>query len=162
MDDQDNGMYKFDPNFPPFFVKPPDHLKEPIKRMMNDAIPNYLKECSKQDYHYQALLDSGLDAGEAGWLCQKETNHRRTHQNNIINNDWLFEQIKNHLPIDFEKNKDWESVLRKKIGNQVFTMQYKRQVSRTIREFLKDIGVNVKGLRRQLNPLMVTIQNHVC
>lgn len=163
MDEHDNGSYQFDPNYPPFFIKPPEHLKEPIKRMMENAIPDYLKTCSKEKHHHEAMLDSGLIAGEAGWLCQRMSCQRRstTHKNKTIDNEWLFEEIKKNLPIDFDMDKEWEILLRNRVMSQVFTYQCKRQVTRTVKAFLKDIGVDAKGLRKKLEPLITTIQNHV-
>ena len=84
MNDDDNGFFEYNKNYPPLFIKPPVHQEVDYKQSMEGSITSYLQDSKTTGTkHPDAILPNGMCAGEAGVLYFREINHKRKKDSHI-------------------------------------------------------------------------------
>lgn len=78
MNPADDGYFHYNGNFPPLYVEPPETQKKDYEKEMENALLTYLQESYKTGIKdSNAILSSGLSAGEAGVLYIRRLRDKR-------------------------------------------------------------------------------------
>lgn len=123
----------------------------------------YLQESYKEGVkHEDAILASGLSAGEAGVLYFRKLNskRRKVYKADVNVDKVLFhvgESLRRHMDIDIN-SKPIRPIFLRCMNAEVFeTKQYRRRLMQAIKMFLKEINMKTKGYTSKLRNVMTTV-----
>lgn len=162
MDDDDDGYFHYDVNYPPLYVKPPAHQENDFTATMKRAVLQYLQESYKIGIkHSQNITESGLSAGEAGVLYLRQITKKKKKQRNIqlFNQqknrhllDLLKRRMKQYMKIDTDKT---ASIWNKHVTVELLGCKQQKKVLLTaIKAYLAEINQKTKGYTLKLNNLI--------
>jgi hypothetical protein len=166
MDSSDRGYFEYDDKFAPLCVRD-------VRIVQSDAIVDaqitqYLQESYKEGIkHSNAILPSGMSAGEAGVMYLRKMNNKRRKVEKVdLDTDQIIanigESLKRHMDIDILADEKYRSAFMKHITSDLFqTKQYRRKIIQVIKLFLKEMNLKTKGYTSKLRNVMTTINTRL-
>lgn len=162
MDEDDTGYFYYDDGYPPLCVR----QGKPNACLDSDII-EYLQESYKEGLkHEDAILHSGLSAGEAGVMYLRKLNNKRRRVNSTDVNVDAFRQhvaesLRRHMDIDVS-NPDIGHVFNQFITPEVLqTNVHRRKLVHALKLFLREINLKTKGYTAKLRNVMTTIHSQL-
>lgn len=161
MDPADTGFFEYDDRYPPFCVREARHVLP--EEVVDAQITQYLQDSYKEGLkHEDAILSSGLSAGEAGVMyLRKMNNKRRRLDKSDIDIDramrYIAESLKRHMDLDVNA-KAYRPIFLRVFTPEVFqTKQYRRKIMQTVKLFLKEANLKTKGYTAKLRNVMTSV-----
>lgn len=165
MDSADKGFFDYDDRYPPFCVR--DVRTRVPDEVVDGQITQYLQESYKEGIkHANAILPSGLSAGEAGVMYLRKMNNKRRRTDKIdLDVDQLLAQVadslQRHMDIDVT-SAPHRAIFQRHLTSEVFqTKQYRRKMMQAIKSFLKEANMKSKGYTAKLRNVMTSINAQI-
>lgn len=164
MDDDDDGLFRYDDAFVPLCVKPPSESQlHEFKASMDGVVTSYLQESYKDGMkHENFILGNGLSVGEAGVCYFRELNQKRKKQDGQLGNaaevvDAIKSSLSSNLCINLS-DPMYKIAFEKHINTKLFqTKQYEKRILPAIKSFLKEMNLKTKGYSKKLKTIMENI-----
>ena len=167
MDPTDTGFFEYDDNYPPMCIRDSTTTAAIPDELVDAQITDYLQESYKEGVkHEDAILPSGLSAGEAGVLYFRKLNSKRRRVEKLdLNVDLILshvaESLRRHMDIDVT-SRQYRPAFVRCLNPDVFqTKQYKRKLMQAVKTFLRDIKMTTKGYTSKLRLVMTTINARI-
>ena len=172
-DEDDDGTMQYDTRYPPLFVKPPPHQEDDYKHVMKTAIASYLQESHRNGLkNPNNILDSGLQAGEAGWLRLRALHQNRKKANEdkpIIHKEKLDVQpfvectkqaLAAHMGLHIETDEQYE-VFNYYITEELFLNRsaLTRKLRPALKKMITALGVKQRGYTTPLRSVVKDIES---
>jgi hypothetical protein len=161
---EDTGYFVYDDQFPPLCVR---ERKQTNKENLDTDIIEYLQESYKEGLkHEDAILKSGLSAGEAGVIYLRKLNNKRRRVNSTdVNVDTLkmhvAESLRRHMDVDVF-SPDLVDAFNKYVTADVLqTNVHRRKLVHALKLFLREINLKTKGYTAKLRNVMTTIHSQL-
>lgn len=165
MDSADTGFFDYDDRYPPFCVR--DVRTRVPDEVVDGQITQYLQESYKEGIkHANAILPSGLSAGEAGVMYLRKMNNKRRRTDKVdLDVDQILAQVaeslKRHMGIDVTSPLH-RPIFQRHLTSDVFqTKQYRRKMMQAIKSFLKEANMKSKGYTAKLRNVMTSINAQI-
>lgn len=165
MDTGDQGFFEYDDRYPPFCVR--DATAKVPEEEVDGQITQYLQESYKEGVkHADAILPSGLSAGEAGVMYLRKMNNKRRRLDKV---DVDVDRILHHVTDSLQRHMDIDvtsaqhrAVFQRCLNLEVFqTKQYRRKLMQAIKLFLKEAHMKSKGYTSKLRNVMSSINAQI-
>lgn len=142
MDGFCDDYFHYNLKFPPTFFEPPKNQIEDCEHVMKSAVLNYLRSsCHDRIKHHNAILNSGLTAGEAAMLhLQAKDSSSRTSKGPMYN--FLCDCIKTHFGVNPD---DYPNINYHLAIENVPDQQLEAKIRHCIKIFLQEINLKSKG-----------------
>lgn len=164
MNEDDDGLFRYDDTFVPLCVKPDDHQLPEYKQSMNGAVTTYLQESYKDGMKPENfILENGLSVGEAGVCYFRDLNCKRRKGEKVIVNApelirVLKESLEKNLGVNLSDTK-YLIVFEKHVNVKLFqTKQYEKRILPAIKSFLAEVNLKTKGYSKKLKTIMENIK----
>ena len=167
MDDDDDGRFYYNDQYPPLCIQASkEESKAWVARHLHGAITQYLQESNRSGIKDpNALLESGLTAGETGILHFRHSNgHGRRVERINLDSDKILDEISRALQhtmgIDMSA---YEQTLRQYVHPDLFVNPkgYKRHLGPAIKQFLHGINCKPRGYTGPLKKMMVHVNGFI-
>jgi hypothetical protein len=157
MDEFEDGFFHYDSNYPPLFIQPSESQKENYRICMKTAIGCYLRSSYEKGLkHPNAILDSGLTAGEAALLHFRNIKDQEMIPTNTAFVESIRQSIKNNMNFD---PYEYQEIFNKHllVVNPTDSNLNQKLLS-AIKLFLKEVNQTPKGYTYILKKIMQDIQ----
>ncbi len=143
MDSDDNGFFEYNFQYLPLCVKPSEHQMLLQKEIMQSALINYLRDSHQNGMkHENAILPSGMSAGEAGVQYFRQRGKACLSKNEQTGYD-LAQLVESRIMNDLEiQSLPCLDIFSKCITPGLFVNpHFSKKLVRSLRNYFKEIHI---------------------
>jgi hypothetical protein len=155
MDEKDDGYFHFDKNHPPMYIAEDEKADN---EFIQDSIKQYLRSSYQNGIkHPNAILDSGLTAGEAAMIWLRNFKDKQQETTSLPLMESLSLIIKNRM--GFDPNEYQEAFNKHLQISYPFDRNIDAKLSYGLKAFLKEINKKPKGYTYLVKNIILDIKH---